>query len=86
MVSSANQMHLVGPFVPQLGQIFAKRVTGSSQVRQVVRLVLAIMTSSSGRCGQVLVGGSSPSRGAVSIAGPLFGTFQGTIAFPVIPP
>jgi hypothetical protein len=59
MTSSAIQMHLVGLLVPQLGQIFVKQATSSSQLRQGVRQVgrfdLAIMTSSSGLCGQVLV-------------------------------
>ena len=66
MVSSANHMHLVGPFVPQLGQIFAKRATGSSQLRQVTGLNLAIMTPSSGLCGQVLVDADAPA-GAIFI-------------------
>jgi hypothetical protein len=52
-------MHLVGLLVPQLGQIFAKQAMSSSQLRQVARHLpsfdLAIMASSSGHCGQVLV-------------------------------
>ena len=39
MTSSAIQMHLVGLLVPQLGQIFPKQATGSSQLRQGVRQV-----------------------------------------------
>ena len=59
MISSAIQMHLVGLLVPQLGQSFAKHATSSSQFRQEARHLplfdLAIMASSSGHCGQVLV-------------------------------
>jgi hypothetical protein len=51
MTSITSQMHLVGLLVPQLGQIFAKQATSSSQLRQGVRQVgrfdLAIITSSS---------------------------------------
>jgi hypothetical protein len=47
MVSIAIQMHLVGLLVPQLGQIFAKQATGSSQLRQgatqLARLALAMI-------------------------------------------
>jgi len=39
MVSRANQMHLVGPMVPQLGHFFAKQTTGSLQWRHVVRQI-----------------------------------------------
>ena len=54
MASSAIQIHLLGPLTPQLGQLLANRVTGSSHLRQLVRLALAIPTSS-GLCGQLLV-------------------------------
>jgi hypothetical protein len=40
LTSNAIQMHLVGLLVPQLGQVFAKQATGSSQLRQVARQAL----------------------------------------------
>jgi len=49
-------MHLVGPLVPQLGQIFAKQATGSSQWRQEARqagrfdLAKMITATGLGRC------------------------------------